>query len=165
MQKAKLQEIELKSRDILEHTVGSIESIDPPVDLAKILQNFGITLAYAGFKKPDVSGAYEANQKVIYLNKSDSRKRQLFTVAHEIGHIVLDHKKKFDIFYRAQITQFNGEQTAEEKEANYFAASLLMPQELVIKTWDKYHDIELLAAYFGVSRTAAFWRLKELGII
>ncbi len=165
MKKATVDEIELKSRDILEHTQGDIESIEPPVNLAKILEDYNISLSYAGFKKPDVSGAYDATEKMIYLNKLDSKKRQLFTVAHELGHIILGHKKKFDVFYRAQITEFDNTQSEEEKEANYFAASLLMPQELVIKTWEKYHDIELLAAYFGVSRSAAYWRLKNLGLI
>lgn len=165
MQQAKLQEIEAKTRDLLEVTVGDIESIDPPVNLAKILEFYDVSLSYAGFKKPDVSGAYDAKEKMIYLNKADSKKRQLFTVAHELGHIILGHQKKFDVFYRTQATQFNGQQEEEEKAANYFAASLLMPQELTEKTWAKYHDIELTAAFFGVSRTAAFWRLKNLGLI
>src|SRR5581483_5698033 len=101
MVKKKLAEIELKTRDILENTVGSLDKIDPPVDVAKILEFLGISLSLAGFKKPDVSGAYDEASKMIYLNKSDSKKRQLFTVAHELGHIILNHKKKFDIFYRA----------------------------------------------------------------
>jgi predicted transcriptional regulator len=165
MNQTNLEQIELKTRDLLEAVVGNIEEIDPPVNLAKILEFYGISLSLAGFKLPEVAGAYDDKEKMIYLLKTDSKKRQAFTIAHEIGHIALGHKRNFDVFYRAQATEFNGAQTKEEKEANYFAASLLMPRELAIKTWEKYHDIELFAAYFGVSRTAAYWRLKDLKLI
>ncbi len=160
-----IEEIELKTRDILEQVVGDITSIDPPVDLAQILKYYNLKLAMAGFKDPQVAGAFDDSTKTIYLLKNDSSKRQMFTVAHELGHILLGHKKKFDIFYRHQATEFNGTDAQEEKAANFFAASLLMPKELVIKLWNKYQDIELFAAYFGVSRSAAFWRLKNLGLI
>jgi Zn-dependent peptidase ImmA (M78 family) len=161
-----LDEIESKTRDILEELNGSIDRIDPPVNLSKILEQNNLKLAMASFKDSSVAGAFDKEQKTIFLSKFDSPKRQMFTVAHELGHIILGHKKKFDVFYRQQTHEFNGSDDAkDEKEANYFAASLLMPKELVQKFWEIHHDIELLAAYFGVSRSAAYWRLKNLRLI
>jgi Zn-dependent peptidase ImmA (M78 family) len=165
MQQQRLSKIELKTRDILEQVLGPISEIEPPINLAKILQYFDLSLSTAIFKKPEAAGALDKTQKMIYLAKGESQKRQFFTVAHEIGHFALNHKKKFDVFYRQQITEFNGESSEEEREANYFAASILMPKELVLKFWQDRPDVELVSSFFGVSRSAAFWRLKNLGLI
>jgi len=165
MKKSDLEQIEFKTRDLLEDAVGDIYFIEPPINIAKILEKLGLSLALTGFKDPGVSGAFDKKTQTIYLSKNDSKKRQAFTIAHEIGHIILGHKKKVDLFYRTQADSFDGQSQEEEKQANYFAASLLMPKELVEKFWETHHDIELLAAYFGVSRTAAYWRLKELSLI
>ncbi len=165
MKKSNLEEIELASRDLLEDIVGDISSITPPINLAKILEKMELYLTLTGFKVSNVSGAFDKNTKTIYLSKTDSKKRQAFTIAHELGHIILGHNKNYDVLYRTQADNFNGSSSEEEKQANYFAASLLMPKELIQNFWKGNRDIELLAAHFGVSRTAAYWRLKELGLI
>ncbi|MBI2011382.1 ImmA/IrrE family metallo-endopeptidase [Candidatus Daviesbacteria bacterium] len=174
MGKDKIQQIELKTRDILEQVLGKIIDLKPPINLAKVLEYFDVSLSLARFKVPSVAGAFDKRLKMIYLSKDEPYKRQFFTAAHELGHLVLNHKKNFDVFYRQQLSEFNGlsaearakeGKASEEKEANYFAASLLMPEELVKKFWNEKKDIELLAAYFGVSRSAAYWRLKNLKVI
>lgn len=158
-----LEEIETKTRDLLRSILGELEQIETPINLAKILDYYGLSLEIAKFKLENVGGAYDKSKKIIYLAVDDSPKRQSFTVAHELGHHLLGHKKD-EIFYRHQATDFNGQNKKDEKEANYFAASLLMPRELVVKFWERSKDIELLAAYFGVSTSAAFWRIKNLGL-
>src|SRR5690242_1260667 len=111
-----IQEIELKTRDILENILGKeINLIEPPINLGKVLEHYNLSLSMAGFKKPDVAGAFDALHKTIYLAKDEPPKRQLFTVAHELGHFVLNHKKKFDVFYRTQAMEFNGSQNEEEE--------------------------------------------------
>ncbi len=165
MQKDKIKYIETKSRDILENILGQIETISNPVDLAKILKHLNLHLSIASFKNNSVAGAFDKDQRTIFISKFDSPKRQAFTIAHELGHFIL-HQKPQDVLYRVQSDEFNGSPLdLEEKEANWFAASLLMPKELVEKFWHDKQDIELLAAYFGVSRSAAFWRLKNLNLI
>lgn len=160
-----LDQIELKTRDLLEEIIGDIEFIEPPINLGKILEYFNIKLAQTLFKDPHIAGAFDKKEKMIYFSQQDSPKRQFFTAAHELGHFVLHPQKKEDIFYRYQASEFNGESAEEEKQANYFAACLLMPRELVQRFWDTQHDLELLAASFGVSRSAAYWRLKNLRLI
>lgn len=162
MHQARLEEIELKTRDLITDILGDPDKIEPPINLGEILQNFNLSLSIASFKLPNVSGAYDNSQQTIFIAKTDSPKRQLFTVAHELGHLILNHDRPTDIFYRHQALEFNNQDLTEEKEANFFAAALLMPKELVEKFWQHHSDIELLAAFFGVSRTAAFWRLKNL---
>lgn len=164
MQQIKIEEIEAKTRDILEEDLGKINELDLPINLAKILKRYKFVLYYALFKDPNVGGTYKKQDNLIVVAKDDPIKRQFFTVAHELGHFFL-HKKAQDIFYRKQATEFNGEGTMEEKQANWFAASLLMPRELVLNIWKERPSVDYLAAKFGVSRSAAFWRLKNLKVI
>lgn len=164
MQTDKIEEIEVKTRDILEENLGKINDLDLPINLAKILERYKFVLYYAIFKDPNVGGTYKKADNLIVVAKDDPIKRQFFTVAHELGHFFL-HKKTQDVFYRKQAIEFNGEGTLEEKEANWFAASLLMPKELILKVWGERQSVDYIAAKFGVSRTAAFWRLKNLKVI
>jgi Zn-dependent peptidase ImmA (M78 family) len=52
----------------------------------------------------------------------------------------------------------------EEQEANWFAAALLMPQDLMEAYWHSLQDIESMAKLFGTSYSAMQWRLKNLGL-
>jgi Zn-dependent peptidase ImmA (M78 family) len=164
MKTSRIQEIELKTKDILSEVIGDPDKIDPPIDLGKVLEHYKISLNLAHFPDDTIAGAYEKKSRQIYASIDDSPKRQAFTIAHELGHIIL-HDSNSEIFFRHQATEFNGDQSPEEQEANWFAAALLMPEELVRRFWEHHKDIELLAAFFGVSRTAAFWRLKNLKLI
>ena len=53
----------------------------------------------------------------------------------------------------------------QEQEANWFAASLLMPKNIFIRFWTIIKDIDELASRFEVSNQAAYYRLKNLGMI
>lgn len=99
-------------------------------------------------------------------------KRQRFTIAHELGHYILHKetplfvdKKNEKIMYR------NSESTTgeirKEREANAFAASLLMPAKFIGDEWEKMpvhkDPIEYLANIFNVSGQAMSFRLANLG--
>ena len=100
------------------------------------------------------------NQHVIYLNKKDSMNRKRFTIAHEIGHLKLNH---LGVRMRDSTTS----QGTDENEvlANAFAAELLMPEELVEWVYPMVNSVSRVAQVFGVSEIAAYNRLKNLGII
>jgi Zn-dependent peptidase ImmA (M78 family) len=159
-----IENIEDKTREILKSILGNLEDLTSPINLAKILEHYQLTLEQAKFQQYSVGGAFDREKKTIYLAVDESPIRQAFTIAHELGHLIL-HKKKQDLFFRHQVKEFNGDSKEDEREANWFAASLLMPKEMVVKTWNEYKSIELLAQYFGVSRQAAFWRVKNLGLL
>jgi Zn-dependent peptidase ImmA (M78 family) len=125
----------------------------------------------------NISGAIrfniENNLFDILINNSKSPTRQNFSVAHELGHYFLhkdtiiseqalvDGEPYLDgshILYRldeAQATQI-------EREANNFAATLLMPEALVKKAWDALKNIEDCAKIFKVSSAAMSIRLERL---
>ncbi len=108
-----------------------------------------------------VAGVTQPESKTIFVNQSDPVYRQSFTIAHELGHIVLGHSpNKYGVLLR----NTHKETTDEEKEANAFAAYLLMPDSLLKETMKKYSltekNIEILAGIFGVSNEAMRNRLK-----
>ena len=59
----------------------------------------------------------------------------------------------------------DAQRTQVEKEANNFAASLIMPEALVRRAWDTVKDIEECAKIFNVSVSAMSIRLTRLGLI
>ena len=56
-----------------------------------------------------------------------------------------------------------GEGRALEREANVFAAELLMPEELVKSAWRE--SMPATADLLGVSHEAMAWRLYNLGLV
>jgi Zn-dependent peptidase ImmA (M78 family) len=113
-------------------------------------------------------------EKLIFTNSSAILAREVFSAAHEIAHLILhlDEKTLPLIMDR----NFNDESSAVEKEANYFAACLLMPAELLEKyirlSLNKKPgndldglDIARLQTAFNVSYDMTVTRLKELQII
>lgn len=78
------------------------------------------------------------NDMVIFTNTCSRLAREIFTLAHEIGHVVL-HMENAVSFIDDTIT-ISGRSTDEkEQEANYFASCLLMPEDEV----DKFLDLEI----------------------
>lgn len=104
----------------------------------------------------------DGNSPAILINeKKISETGRNFTLAHEFAHFVLhNNQEKFrlDLFDYAADTL----ESMQETEANYFAASLLMPrnefEELLRLTSDK----EKIAEYFGVSVPAVEARVRWL---
>lgn len=125
----------------------------------------------------------DGNHIIIGVNTRTSRKRQRFTIAHELGHVVMhqnplivDHSVRMD--WRDDVSSLGTEK--QEIEANAFGASLLMPQQMVIARAKEYSSralrsamgkswreqlISELAREFDVSTEAMGFRLINLGIL
>lgn len=101
---------------------------------------------------------YKDGQYNIFISKLENKsKRNRFTLAHEVGHIVLNHHKilknnliKFDLKTKDIF----------EMQANIFAENILMPVHLVSKF--QYEDVENLARIFEVSKAMAKVRKAHL---
>ena len=152
------------------------------VDVEKIIIQKGIKLIPYDFGQ-DISGVllFDGSKATIGYNKENGDSRRRFTMAHELGHFVLNHQRR-GIFVDTPEKYFppkfrNKESSTgeflQEKEANAFAASLLMPDDLVlgaielIRDQKKYllEDYNLageLAKYFWVSPQAMLFRLDNL---
>ena len=63
--------------------------VKPPIDPVQIAKMLGIRVHSASFKNTEVSGLYDFEKNIIYVNNRDNVERQTFTIAHEIGHFKL----------------------------------------------------------------------------
>ncbi len=92
---------------------------------------------------------------VVVVDCDTGGERQRFTIAHEIGHLVLDVSESVD----------------EEKAAYRFAGAFLMPEEVLWKEIGRHRsaiglaELLRLKRMFGVSVQAITYRCKDLGII
>ena len=99
----------------------------------------------------------------IYLSPITSRVRDNFTIAHELGHYFL-HSGNPPGTDPITVGR-SGEVTPIEKEANRFAAALLMPQDQFSQYFDRTNgNILSLAGIFSVSRPAVEVRIRSLGL-
>ena len=109
-----------------ENTINS-----PPLPIIDIAKNYGLEVEVVNLPDRDISGFIDFENKIIYVNSTDSSEHQRFTIAHELGHWIL-HKDKIEsnpsitIVHRKPI---RGKTEYIEKEANCFAANLLVPKK------------------------------------
>ena len=163
-----IKHIEVKTLKILED-MGIIQASD--IDVFAIAEHLQVDVKPAQLGK-DISGLFVIKEDKPYIryNGSENDCRINFTIAHELGHFFL-HKdiplfidKNERIMFR-DAASTTGE-IMKEREANAFAAALLMPkpfieselQKLVIKN-DVTAD---LADIFNVSTQAMSFRLSNL---
>lgn len=103
---------------------------------------------------------YNGNTYIIaYNNKIKSQGRINFTLAHEIGHIVLNHHKDFDVTDVLKNDLSKKEYKILENEANCFARNLLAPAPLVrkISIINRILDIDVI---FNITYPAMVTRLN-----
>ncbi|MEG2610495.1 MAG: ImmA/IrrE family metallo-endopeptidase [Bacilli bacterium] len=93
----------------------------------------------------------------VYNRAVEGNERDLFTIAHEVGHLFLHSNQKVELA-RGNTPMKIYEST--EWQADTFAASLLMPANKISNKDTKF----TVASRFGVSLQAAEVRLKKLGI-
>ena len=107
----------------------------PPIDPAAIARNEGIDVIFARFGGDylDVSGFYDPEENAIYVNHEEYPLRQTFTIAHELGHALLHRdwarSEDYKILWRDD--RKNDRTDSHEKEANAFAAHLLVPRRML----------------------------------
>jgi Zn-dependent peptidase ImmA (M78 family) len=99
------------------------------------------------------------------VNGEEFALRQTFTIAHELGHKILHEEwaksADYKILYRDQLLN---DDDPHEKEANAFAAHLLVPRAMLDLYWDKLSLTEL-SKLFAVSVPVIKNRLSiEYGI-
>jgi Zn-dependent peptidase ImmA (M78 family) len=111
----------------------------------------------------------------IFLNSNNSESRNKFTIAHELWHFILHMKwHKWFIWFEDEILyKKDWIISPEEKQANEFAAELLMPENRVIEIFWYYNIkfeytstvIEKMVEIFWVSKSAMVFRLTNLSLI
>lgn len=148
------------AKDAANKTIVSNDITAPPIPLEDIANSEGLTVAVATFKDNSISGFIDFEKKMIIVNQYDSPSRQKFTIAHELGHWIL-HQEELEcnrdliVFYRKAI---KGETDPLEREANCFAANLLVPDSFLKKFLDQSKTNKDLANIFQVSESVIAYR-------
>lgn len=143
-----------------------------PVDVDYIADCLGVRVEKSEGIDGDwnISGKFSldsvTSQPVCTINSCDTEQRQRFTLAHELAHYYLGHGDQID---RTENLYRNSDKYLPhlEREANQFAAEILMPRLAVnyMISHEKVFDIPELARAFDVSEIAMYYRLKNLGFI
>lgn len=134
--------------------------LDPIQNLAEILEMQGIKVLFLNLVNVHGLTAFVRvsdglSLPVLVVNENDRGERKRFTMAHELGHLMLD-VIPYDL---------------EEKAVNRFAGALLIPAETLRVEVGKrrknmgWKELFELKKIFGVSVQALTYRCKELGII
>lgn len=154
---------------------------EPPVPLEHITKQRRIPVYRQTIPDSDISGFLirRGTDILIGVNDTHSMQRQRFTLAHEIGHILL-HKPNVESVHvdRGFEVRFRDERSSlgvdvEEREANLFAAELLMPRHFIAKDIANISQVDLvddkfisrLARRYRVSNQALLFRLANLGYV
>jgi Zn-dependent peptidase ImmA (M78 family) len=129
---------------------GPIENLTAAVERA------GIVVMYSPMGGSAVSGvtvSVPGLLPMVVLNSDQPADRSRFTLAHELGHLVMHHFPNPNM----------------EVEANEFASALLMPKnEITIALRGRRIDMATLAALkpeWRVSMQAILYRAQSLGLI
>jgi Zn-dependent peptidase ImmA (M78 family) len=149
----------------------------PPVPVERIAKSLGVVVQYAPFDE-ELSGMafLKEGVAIIGVNSNHHPNRQRYTLAHELAHICL-HRKHLETAVHVDQGSVNSLRrdlvSAEgtdplEREANAFAAELLMPKKLLAGALDErmldLDDDRLLAISkrFKVSLMALQYRLQRM---
>ena len=91
--------------------------------------------------------------------------RRRFTIAHEIGHYVLHAPGATGAVFCRVTDSPEAPQQLIERQANRFAAELLMPEDLIRSEAARLGpECAVMAELFQVSTPAMGWRLYNLGL-
>ena len=149
----------------------------PPVPVEKLAKALGVRVEYNPFDDELSGMAFLRDGKpVIGINANHHPNRQRFTIAHELGHILLHQSRlnaavlvdKSKNFIPRDSISAEGVDPIEV-QANAFASELLMPAKLVRQMLSEstrdLHDDEYLIALakrFRVSLAALQFRLQKI---
>ena len=155
-----LENVEKAANDFRNYI--KISNKQPISDLINILENLGIIIIQ--IKNPDnrfddfdgLSEIVNNIPVIVLLDGIKDGARQRFTIAHELGHLILN---------------INNNELDEERMCNRFASALLMPKEAIINEFGysrrniNFFELTAFKNEFKVSYAAIVYRLKDLNII
>ena len=135
-------------------------NVDEPIkNIFSILETAGIIIYEINDdeKFDGVSFITDKGNPIIIVNKNFSNDRKRFTIAHELGHILMHNENNFPISsYRDK-----------EKEANQFASEFLMPENYIKNSLRnlKLSEVGNLKRYWLTSMSSIIRRAKDLKCI
>jgi Zn-dependent peptidase ImmA (M78 family) len=146
-------------------------------DIIRTVTDLGYTIIFR--PTDDLLGAtieVEDEYRGILITSQRSLPIQRFTLAHELGHLILNHKMWFDpLISNEDLSSHNFSAYPEEEAANTFASELLAPRKLIfsiaksqgwrLKDFSNPFVIYQLSLRLGLSFKATCWALERCSVI
>ncbi len=132
----------------------------------KKIEDKGIYVLHASFPSEDGSGfcLYHPKHPVIVVNtKNQTRARRLFTLIHELSHVLMGKSGISDPFIRKNVV---------ERRCNQFAGAFLAPRSFIrpllknvtLPRRPDVDDVAWVSRRLKISQEASVLRLEQLGI-
>lgn len=132
----------------------------------KKIEDKGIYVLHASFPSEDGSGfclAHSENPVILVNTKNQTRARRLFTLIHELAHVLMGKSGISDPFVR---------KNSIERRCNRFAGAFLSPKPYIRRllrnaTLSKHpdpDDVAWVSRRLKISQEASVLRLEQLGI-
>lgn len=155
----------ITSMDQIENVVELVREawelgFDPIPDLIDVLETYGIRVFMIDAdadNKFDGLAARVSGMPIVVVGRHWPGDRQRFTLAHELGHLMLEGRLGSDL--------------AEEMACNRFAGAFLFPRASVLQEMGAHRnaielrELGLLKEEFGLSMAGILYRARDLGII
>lgn len=145
-------------------------------DIFSLVAQKDIHLIRYPFGKDKLLGfsTFFEGKRIIVSNSSEILSREIFTIAHELGHVIYDFEDEFSAV-KIDVEIEDSSEDISEARAFYFASCFLMPEE-ELRKFIKYElkkkhqelnalDIVRMQLEFKVSYAALVVRLYELEFI
>ncbi len=137
----------------------------PVYDMTALMEGVGIKLNIRPFHLKKTFGLSIGNMDggpgiVVNSERGLSVERQIFTIAHELGHLVL-HSSSYAV-------SDDVEDKDEEKAANLFAGVFLVPDDALMREWEESKGLSFVdrvlkvKKYFKVSYLTVLQRISQL---
>ena len=147
------------------------ESISPEA----VANKYSLTYSYGRYKDAFDGLLWPLNGSFhIYINldRNQNQNRQRFSFGHELGHFFIDEHRTALLSGHSLMHQSSSgfaSTNPVEREADYFAACLLLPKSLVINDYRKFRKfefriVEQIGQKYGVSLLASILRLFHLDL-
>ena len=136
--------------------------------LSQKIEDIGITIVFNGVVENNTSRPISVDEcrgfvlvdpvaPFMFINNSDGKAAQLFTIVHELAHIWTGHSAGFDF---RQLLPAND---PIELLCDKVSAEFLVPAESFVKVWKIRPSIANTARYFKVSEIVIARRALDLG--
>jgi Zn-dependent peptidase ImmA (M78 family)/DNA-binding XRE family transcriptional regulator len=145
--------------------------LNPVENIFKLLEENGVRILLAPISQPDVFGLSAYSRQFgacVLVNSTRTLERQIFTLAHEYGHLLM-HRALYKDLEPSAAPPVNPEM---ERMANTFAADFLVPElglrDRVAKNTKGaigFEDVLFLKMHFRVSAQMLIRRLLETNLI
>ena len=121
----------------------------PISNLCRVIEKAGIMVIKEDFGFKELDGFFmNANTPIIFINNSFPNDRHRFTLAHELGHIMM-HRK-------------GGDEDIIEQEADAFASELLMPSDEMRDVFNSFRGVLNIRV---LAQIKAVWKCSMASIL